>query len=78
MAALDPNLDFRDDGGTPGWRARQPRVVIVEKRTWRGELKKISLIQWAMLIIACVIMFPWGILLIGLLGAGLFDAIMGR
>lgn len=45
--ALDHRQDFRDDGGTPGWRARHPFTIDVysdRRAALRATLRRPSVI----------------------------------
>lgn len=71
-------MEFRDDGGTPMWRARQGRIIDVEQpgiRSWWRRTPWWVVVLWAL---AIGFVLPWLVFIGGLLGAYLFDRITGR
>lgn len=45
MPELDPASDFRDDGGTPAWRANQATYA----RRYRRPVSGVELIGWCLI-----------------------------
>jgi len=45
MPPLDPRIDFRDDGGTPEWRARHARVIDLQPPGFRSRLRALTPVQ---------------------------------
>lgn len=63
MSALTRRVDF-DDGGTPGWRARNRRVIDVPApglRAWikRQPMMRVLLLPWALFFVlpVCLVVF---------------------
>jgi hypothetical protein len=73
MAALDPWKDFRDDGGTPGWRSRAT-VIDVHPRENRfvAWFRRKSLPELLLNAFLLAFVLPWAILIGGLLLAYIF------
>ena len=77
MKGLNPQADFRDDGGTPEWRRRQSRIIDAKAPGFRAWWKRTPL--WRLVVITAIFAFgvPWGILIFGLGGAYLLSKITG-
>lgn len=71
--ALDPRADFRDDGGTPMWRAR--RTIDVQRPGIRAAWKRLSLIQQAMMVLFFGFAMPFIIIFGGLAVLAIWDAL---
>lgn len=60
----NPARDFRDDGGTPEWRARRRRCAAL--RAWWHRTPAQHLMLYALVLSFGL---PWAVLVFGLLGA---------
>lgn len=76
MPPLDPRIDFRDDGGTPGWRARHPRVIDAQPRSAirRFMMRVAGIPLWRIALFYLFWMFV-GVPIYGACGIALFAAI---
>lgn len=64
-------MEFKDDGGTPMWRARQAGYRTIDVG---GGRKRLSFAQWVMVIVFFGVL-PYAILFGGIICLAIFDAI---
>ena len=70
MRPPDPRADFRDDGGTPAWRANRATWNTIQPppRGLRQRWRRLSFIQQIALILG-LLALPWVALVLFLVGA---------
>lgn len=68
---------FRDDGGTPAWRANQATWNrTTERDTFRARLNRLTLADWLGIFI-CLVAGPWVLLFLTLVVLAVWDALVG-
>lgn len=72
-------IDDFDDGGTPGWRARQADIGSVPaRRGLRAWWRRLPFLGQFLVAVSLAFGLPWGIIVFGILGLVAWDAIFGR
>jgi hypothetical protein len=77
MPPLDPRTDFRDDGGTPGWRARRT-IDVQPRRGFWWTLWHLPVLQFVSILIVLGLTVPIVIIIGGLALFGLWDHLVGN